>query len=482
MKAILRKGAVACAAMLMGANVMAQSFDLTKELEGELENLLYDSGAGGVVPATFFKDGKPRLVIEEEAEGNGGFRDENDNETWRYIINKLTVLDANLNVEKEFTSGPLFEEYVNVTVKSAAKTLKIESVDTIYSGEEALERFYSSFSVRIYDETEGYYTRYYYSDLVAYFTEDEVRGYVNNWLEERSYKDTTFLGERFLFESYYVKESNYFDWGTKYPSEGWIYKDHDDVCKVTINYAPDESEEISRYNSRIYSICYYPDVYYTDLLVDMEVGGGTAIYSNNLFNDDEKYEFLLPELAVLESSSFSSYNGILTTRYEYEPIGFKVVSEDGTVLHRLMINEAKDNDMRCYACVMSFGDKNYLAVNIYKQVGYDWTDEVLRFYEIKKDASGTNIEKVREMRGSMNIRPTVANRDEQITITLNDENSNTARELIITGVNGQLVGRRDIPAGENTVTVNAAMMRSGMYNFTLQKKGEIVDNGKVIVK
>ena len=82
----------------------------------------------------------------------------------------------------------------------------------------------------------------------------------------------------------------------------------------------------------------------------------------------------------------------------------------------------------------------------------------------------------------MNIRPTVANRNELITITLNDENSNTARELIITGVNGQLVDRRDIPAGENTVQVNAAMMRSGMYNFTLQKKGEIMDNGKVIVK
>ena len=472
MKAILRKGAVACVAMLMGANVMAQSFDLTKEFQGELENLLYDSGAGGVVPATFFKDGKPRLVIEEEAEGNGGFYDDNNNCTYREIINKLTILDANLNVEKEFTSGPLFEEFVNITVKSAAKTLKVESVDTLYSGNDALNSFYSSFSVRIYDET-GRYTRYYYSDLVANFSEDEVRSYVNNWLEEKSYRDTTFIGERFLFESYYVKNSNYFDWGMKYPTEGWIYKDYDDISKVSINYTADLLEEISRYNSRIYSICYEPEVYYTDLLVDMEVGGGTAIYSNNLFNDDEKYEFLLPELAALERSSYSSYDGILTTSYQYEPIGFKVVSEDGTVLHRLMINETQDNNMGCDACVMSFGDKNYLAVNIYKQVpdnygGYDWTNEVLRFYEIKKDASGTSIEKVREMHGSMNIRPTVANRDEQITITLNDENSNTARELIITGVNGQLVSRRDIPAGENTVTVSAAMMRSGMYNFTLQ--------------
>lgn len=52
----------------------------------------------------------------------------------------------------------------------------------------------------------------------------------------------------------------------------------------------------------------------------------------------------------------------------------------------------------------------------------------------------------------------------------------------ITGVNGKLIERRAIPAGENTFKVNAAMMRSGMYNFTLQKKGEFVDNSKVIVK
>ncbi|MBQ8336396.1 MAG: T9SS type A sorting domain-containing protein [Bacteroidaceae bacterium] len=91
------------------------------------------------------------------------------------------------------------------------------------------------------------------------------------------------------------------------------------------------------------------------------------------------------------------------------------------------------------------------------------------------------MQKVREIRGNMNIRPTVADRNEEITITLNDEDD-TERELIITGVNGQLVERRAINTGENTVKVKAAMMRSGMYNFTIQKRGKVYDNGKVIVK
>lgn len=103
-----------------------------------------------------------------------------------------------------------------------------------------------------------------------------------------------------------------------------------------------------------------------------------------------------------------------------------------------------------------------------------------RWYEICKETNSINF--VRETRAAMNIVPTIADRDAQITITLNDDNNGVARELVVTSMNGQLVERLDIPAGENTVKVSAAMMRSGMYNFTLQKKGEVVDNGKVIVK
>ena len=470
-KSFLRKGTAALAAMLVSANVMAQSVDFTKEFKGDYEFW------GNVVNKSLTKDGNPRLILVDGVDKEG--YDQDNNWYSQYTIDKLTILDNNLNAEKEFTSGPLFDEYTTVRVKSAAKTLKVESVDTVYSGSDALNTFYSSFSVRIYDNETGRNEWYYYSDLVANFTEEEVRGYVNDWLEGRSYIDTTLLGERFLFESYYVEGSNYYDWGTQYPEEGWIYKDYDDVCKVEINYTADEYEEISRNNSSIASAYYRAYVYYSDFMVDSECN---ATITQSLFNDDDKYEFLLPVMEVFESSSYSSWEGTLTTEYRHEPIGYKIVSEDGTTLHELIINTEKDNDMEVDADVLTFGDKNYLMVSSYRDTDEEgYTDEVTRFYEIKKSGTGASIQKVREMRGGMNIRPTVANRDEQITITL-DDNKDVARELIITGVNGQLVERRTIPAGENTIQMNAAMMRSGMYNFTLQKKGKVVDNGKVIVK
>lgn len=210
-----------------------------------------------------------------------------------------------------------------------------------------------------------------------------------------------------------------------------------------------------------------------------------GVISQILFNNDDKYEIIVP---VYGGDIVNQREGS-NTRTIYKDCAItslNVVSETGEVLYTLEVGDNKyvinSNDNS----IVKIGNKTYLVLDIGDFSGFGGDDyysqkrESFRWYEICKETNSINF--VREMRGAMNIAPTIADRDAQITITLNDENNNAARELIITGVNGQLVDRRDIPAGENTVTVSAAMMRSGMYNFTLQKKGEIMDNGKVIVK
>lgn len=438
MKAILRKGMVACAAMLMGANVMAQSLDFIKEFQ-------QDYWPWGI-KQSLMKDGNPRLIITEQTSREYI----NGLDASYFQLKKLSILDKNLSTEKELTSGPLFEEVEDMAITSAPKTLKVASVDTVYSGDEAINRFCSDLYI------------------------DNMSELTPSWINYMDYRDITFNGERFICRYYDFRENDQYDWGKQYPTKGWIYKDYDEVYYVNITYAADELEELERTSAKtsIYNIA---DITYFDYIVESECD---AVISQCLFNDDEKYEFLLPELAVFESTS-EDWNGNVITKYVHRPIGYKIVSEEGATLHSLILNEEKDPDMECYAYVTNLDDKIYLMVNYYA-IGDGNDYDVTRFYEIKKD--GTGIQKVREMRGGMNIRPTVANREEQITITLNEENSNVARELVVTGVNGQLVDRRTIPAGENTVKMNAAMLRSGMYNFTLQKKGQVVDNGKVIVK
>jgi len=210
----------------------------------------------------------------------------------------------------------------------------------------------------------------------------------------------------------------------------------------------------------------------------------TATITQTLFNSDDKYELIVP-----------IYGGeVINQResnYRYKYINYvatelKVISQSGEVLQTLSAGEGKffqtrDSGLR----IIAIGEKIYLLVgigNLTADNNSEWyyrTDS-WRWYEICKETNSINF--VRETRAAMNIAPTIAERDTQITITLNDDNNGVARELVVTSVNGQLVERRGIPAGENTVKVSAAMMRSGMYNFTLQKKGQVVDNGKVIVK
>lgn len=236
--------------------------------------------------------------------------------------------------------------------------------------------------------------------------------------------------------------------------------------------------ETSRSTRRIYSEpCFY--------ISETSFGESYAVMSQTLFNNDDKYEIIVPVYGG--EVIYQAENSSTRTVYKnYAVTSLNIVSETGEVLYTLNAEENKFmrfDDGGVY--IVKIGNKTYLALSIGNLTADSWGEWIYRFesyrwYEICKETNSINF--VRETRGSMNIRPTVANRNELITITLNDENSNTARELIITGVNGQLVDRRDIPAGENTVTVSAAMMRSGMYNFTLQKKGEIMDNGKVIVK
>lgn len=482
MKTILRKVTVALAAMLASVNVMAQSFELKKEFGGDFFN------ENAAVFPEFTKDGNPRLLIADVDEEEDYY--ENGRWTYRHILNKLSVWDKNLDIEKEFTSGPLFEEYADVTVKYAAKTLKVDSV--VKSRYSDINDFYRDFrfdTVEVevyYDENDTLYYESYisydYEEAVANLPEEVLKPYLEKYakehLAEDYYATTTFNGYMVYVEGYHnFEESEYFDWSVQYPSEGWIYKAYNDIEYVEFYYSPDELEELERYTSSVRSAFYADVVWYYNFFYESETG---VTITETLFNNDEKYEFCLPIMDVFtEEGSYSDYYQTQTIHHRYVPIGYKIVSEDGTVLQEIIVNEARDNNLSIYAVVMHLGDNTYFVITTYGgESGKD--ADMTYIYEINKNTN--SIQKVREVKGSMRVTPTVANRNEEITISIDDDNNNVERELIITGVNGKLIEKCTIPAGENTFKVNAGMMRSGMYNFTLQKKGNVVDNSKVIVK
>ena len=492
-RSFLRKGTAAFAAMLMGANVMAQSYNLVRSIDNYSESMF--------VSGILFNDNESRigLVVDDE---NG-------------FISKISLYDKNLNLDKEISSGPLFEKFEGFTIYEEPKTLKVLEtvVDTnsnftpdenepYYLGD-VIYPFYENFTVDVEPDPLYQYIMHYQNLIEDGYSDAKIRKYVEDFIKEW-YVDTIYNGERLLFEKWNVLEPE--KWGTKYPTKGYFYRDHDEIYAVMFRYGVDEWQQTSKESRGIWQMYNMDNTYmYSDnnaCSLPIETR-----FSQGLFNNDDNFEFIIPELRVFPSTSYDydyhyirdpwgNWGGIgssieMTIESqkiinEYlDPIGYKVVAEDGTVLHEVIVNEEVDWDIYCDCHIYMWNDKKYLAITSYREIpgedyGSEYIDHIAQFYEIKED--GTGIQKVREMRGGMNIRPTVANRDEQITITLDDDNNSAARELIITSVNGQLVERRTIPAGKSSVKVSAAMMRSGMYNFTLQKKGEVVDNGKVIVK
>ena len=70
-------------------------------------------------------------------------------------------------------------------------------------------------------------------------------------------------------------------------------------------------------------------------------------------------------MEVFTKTSYSEYDQTQTIYHRYEPIGYKIVSEDGTVLQEIIVNEARDNNLSIDAVVMHLGDNTYFVITTY---------------------------------------------------------------------------------------------------------------------
>lgn len=119
--------------------------------------------------------------------------------------------------------------------------------------------------------------------------------------------------------------------------------------------------------------------------------GDNCDFTQTLFNNDEKYEYIVPVVDpnAEEVRSEDDYNGDGVPDYRSVRrgviTGFKVINEDGTVLTTL---EGKNSNSSLKVC--KYGNKFYLITNSLPEYS---TSSTFNFYAIDKGASSVKLVK-----------------------------------------------------------------------------------------
>lgn len=186
--------------------------------------------------------------------------------------------------------------------------------------------------------------------------------------------------------------------------------------------------------------------------------------TQTLFNDDDKYEYVRSKFKAVAAENGGT---------EYATVGFEVVQDDGTVVLSIDYEESEDYDTWWFIVKLN-GEMYWFTVQSYYHRGrYSYC-----IYKIDKTAS--SVKKVKTLSG-IKIAPRVVGKSHPVNIAFSHE-AGEGTTVVVTALDGKVVAKRNVDAGETSIDISTARMTSGLYNFTVFSKGKVVENGKVIVK
>lgn len=289
-----------------------------------------------------------------------------------------------------------------------------------------------------------------------------------NWLGFTDYKGRT--------SCYSPDRTDFFasEWlGTSYPCNYFCIEDGH-VKEIRVDYKPDFDQttidnaewtiegDVSEYeDGRSLERFFYQDFDANISTVEEEIQ-----FTQTLFNDDDKWEYIVSKYGAMEKSvgdywtSGSSEDGLILKRSvsERRPItGFDIKNEDGETV--ASINE-----------VSSFGDVYKIGGNIYI-VGYSDRHYIIYKY----DPKSTDIKEVSRSEAKMaNIR--INGRSIMVEADAKDVD-----EVELIDMGGRKMASSD-RKGVGNLTINAPSAADGVYSVALKKRGRLVGAQKIILK
>ena len=423
-----------------------------------------------VIPSQFTVNNVPILHIEQ-----GGDYYDYDEEEYSIVL-------YNDDIEKIAEVKPTSHTF-DYTLTYKTETRELKGVT-----KEEIERYEVS---RLDDE---WYT-------IEQFVKDYFWGGADIKIENGDtiiipYEDVIILhNETRSIETRGYNPRNYFGYdyfGEKYPilyyecKDNVIYRVHAEYYATYTDWTPaGERKEEKSCELNVLSI------YYQNF--DTQAESNRFTLAQTLFNSDDKFEYIIPKLVLTDISDYvvsmpSNGREIVLSRSELisdydNPTmkGLQVVSSDGTVLHDIDFMDGFYRDYDEYNVYdneiygITIGGKDYLVIDGYMESNDEDEEdrECVLFYRINRQTN--SLQEVKNVPVKM--------RAKQQASTINVQLSNTTEpsELILTNSLGQIIGKKNVPAGENVATFKTSMPK-GMYNVTRVQNGKQIENGKILMK
>lgn len=216
-------------------------------------------------------------------------------------------------------------------------------------------------------------------------------------------------------------------------------------------------------------------------IVDANTCDNTVSVSQNIFNEDDSYEWIEnimePYENVYNERDLDGDGEIdyKTVERKYRQTGYRIMQDTGNVLAEIKFGEGRIEYNR--PSIIMIDGKKYLELQTCDN--YEGSIEA-QLYEIISKGSSTSLKKVRTDYGAISASPAVARQNEVVTVDLSGIKE--AKVLNVVSGNGQLVLQQNLKAGQNQVLVHTSGLAAGMYVITVSDGKNTTENCRIIVR
>ncbi len=414
----------------------------------------YGNNSALSIPKEFSYTEKPLLYINSSSNSN-----------------KISIYDENIDLVSELNT-------VNVEPFQYTLTYQIE------------EREVTSIDVQSLNEESTYKTK------EKWLEEEKMKypDFSESWLKYGTDKngEEIFSLDYSFISNYYTNTQMYFGYetfGFKYPMIYWKVGNDNILfmyrCSYKASYtdwkATGTYEENHTYSRKLVRLNY----------LDINNGSnvtGHFLVTQTLFNNDDKFEYIIPKLSLGKSSTNSSQydsqignNNELTLKRkvlisensDVLTVGFQVLTEEGTVIKDIDFGDGfGTSSMINNAIIISIGDNTYLAFTSSSGSGK------MIFYKLDKTTN--SIQKVKAVQSGMLMSSAIVDNNSSIKVTFTDKNVNGS-QLRVFSASGAQVSAVDVPAGQQE-TILQLSGGTGVYFLSRFEKGKTAETKKFFIK